>query len=225
MRDVASQTAKLWRKHHLTYDQTKHVVEQTRRELGLAAPRERRRTVERLDRAEVERLIETAYGHSSRYGFLVKMLFYTGTRVSEFVQIRVEDLHLALDPPQVYIANAKGGSDGYVPILPTLAQELRTHLDGRRSGYVFESNRSDKYTTRYVQRLVKRFAKRADIDKNVTPHRLRASVATILLDAGMPLDQVQKFLRHKRISTTQIYAETSLRGMGENYVRAFTGKC
>jgi integrase/recombinase XerD len=90
----------------------------TRRELGLEAPRERRRTVERLERDEIERLIETAYGHSSRYGFLVKMLFYTGARVSEFVQIRVEDLHLALDPPQVYIANAKGGSDGYVPILP-----------------------------------------------------------------------------------------------------------
>ena len=70
-----------------------------------------------------------------------------------------------------------------------LAQELRTHLDGRRNGYVFESNRSDKYTPRYVQRLVKEIAKQAAIDKNVTPHRLRASVATILLDAGMPLDQ------------------------------------
>jgi integrase/recombinase XerD len=66
--------------------------------------------------------------------------------------------------------------------------------------------------------------KNSHIDKKVTPHRLRASVATILLDAGMPLDQVQKFLRHKRISTTQIYAETSLHGMGENYIRALAGK-
>lgn len=181
---------------------------------------ERRRTVRRLDRGEVERLIETAYGHSSRHGFLVKMLFYTGARVSEFVRIRIEDLHLALDPPQIYLANAKGGSDGYVPILPALAQELRTHLNGRRSGYVFESNRSDRYSARYVQKLVRAAAQRAGIEKNVTPHRLRASVATILLDAGMPLDQVQKFLRHKRITTTQIYAETSLRSVAENYVRA-----
>ena len=45
-----------------------------------------------------------------------------------------------------------------------------------------------------------------------------------LYHAGMPLDHVQKFLRHKRITTTQIYAETSLRGMGENYVRALAGK-
>ena len=154
---------------------------------------------------------------------MIKMLFYTGARVSEFVQFRVEDLHLTLDPPQVYIAHAKGGSDGYVPILPALAQELRTHLNGRRTGYVFESNRSNQYTTRYVQRLVHDAAQRAGINRHVTPHRLRASVATILLDAGMPLDQVQKFLRHKRITTTQIYAETSLHGMSENYVRALGG--
>jgi integrase/recombinase XerD len=199
-------------------------LERTRRKLGLEAPRERRRTVEQLDPGEIERLIETAYMLSSRYGFMMKMLFYTGARVSEFVHIRVEDLHLALDPPQIYIAHAKGGSDGYVPILPALAQELRTHLNGRRVGYVFEGNRSDRYTTRYIQRLVHDASKRAGIDKHVTPHRLRASVATILLDASMPLDQVQKFLRHKRITTTHIYAETSLHGMSGNYVRALGGK-
>lgn len=114
----------------------------------------------------------------------------------------------------------KGGSDGYVPVLPVLAQELQTHLDGRCRGYLFESNRGDKYTPRYIQLVVRQAANQARIEKQVTPHRLRASVATILLDAGMPLDHVQKFLRHKRIATTQIYAETSLRGLGESYVQA-----
>jgi integrase/recombinase XerD len=111
------------------------------------------------------------------------------------------------------------------PILPGIAQELRTHLDGRRTGYVFESNRSDLYTARYIQKLVKNAAQRAGIEKPVTPHRLRASVATILLDAGMPLDQA----RYRSFcaisgSTTQIYAETSLHGMSENYLRALGGK-
>src|SRR5215475_4131858 len=54
---VVRQTARLWRKHHLGYDQTKYVVEQVRRRLGLTPPATRPRTVERLDRAEVERLI------------------------------------------------------------------------------------------------------------------------------------------------------------------------
>jgi integrase/recombinase XerD len=197
------------------------VVAQARRDLQLAAPRARRRTVDRLERDEVERLIEAAYRRTSRYGLMVKTLFYTGARVSEFVYIQVQDLYLSLDPPHIYLAHAKGGSDGYVPILPVLAQELRTHLAGRHTGYVFESNRADKYTPRYVQRIVQDATKRAGIAKRVTPHRLRASVATILLDAGMPLDQVQKFLRHKRIATTQIYAETSMRSLGDQYVRAF----
>jgi integrase/recombinase XerD len=72
-----------------------------------------------------------------------------------------------------------------------------------------------------MQRLVQEAAQCAGISKHVTPHRLRTRVSTILLDAGMPLDQVQKFLRHKRITTTQIYAETSLQGMSEKYLRAF----
>ena len=172
---------KLWRKHHLTYDQIKHVVEDVRRALGLAAPKERRRTVDRLDWEEIERLIEAAYRRASGYGLMVKTLFYTGARVSEFVNLRVTDLHVALDPPQVYIAHAKGGGDEYVPILPALAQQLRPYLAGRRTGYLFESNRHDQYTARAIQLIVKNAARRAGIDKTVMPHRLRASVTTILL--------------------------------------------
>ena len=67
--------------------------------------------------------------------------------------------------------------------------------------------------------MVKEAARAAGLEQSVTPHRLRASVATLLLDVGMPLEQVQKFLRHKHIATTQIYAETGMHGMSENYVK------
>ena len=69
------ETVKLWRKHHLSYDQTKHVVEQTRRALSLHPPRDRERTVERLSYQEVERLIEHAYRRAPRYGLMLKTLF------------------------------------------------------------------------------------------------------------------------------------------------------
>jgi len=59
----------------------------------------------------------------------------------------------------------------------------------------------------------------------VYPHLLRHSIATILLDSGfVPIDQLQKFLGHLDLSTTQIYAETSLQALGENYLRALGGK-
>jgi integrase/recombinase XerD len=110
-----------------------------------------------------------------------------------------------------------------VPILPALGHELRTHLQGRRQGYLFESNRHTRYAVRTVQTIVKRCAAAAGITKRVHPHLLRHSVATILLDSGqVPIDQVRKFLGHLHLSTTQVYAETSLRALGENYVRALS---
>ena len=222
--DVAHATAKLWRTHHLDYDQTKAVVERARRLLTLAPPRQRRRTVERLDRAEVERLIRASYQARSTYGLMLKTLFFTGVRVAEFVHVQVEDLRLDADPPQLHVTHAKGGSDRYVPMLPSLAQELRTHLRGRRTGYLFESNRHTRYSVRAVQARVAACARAAGISKRVYPHLLRHSIATLLLDSGhVPLDQVQKFLGHLQLATTQIYAETSVRALGDNYVRALGG--
>jgi integrase/recombinase XerD len=72
-----------------------------------------------------------------------------------------------------------------------------------------------------IQSIVKDCALQAGIAKRVYLHLLRHSVATILLDSGqVPIDQVQKFLGHLNLSTKQIYAETSLQALGENYLRA-----
>ncbi|MGO9056804.1 MAG: tyrosine-type recombinase/integrase [Candidatus Binataceae bacterium] len=129
------------------------------------------------------------------------------------------------DPPQVHILHAKRGADRYVPILPALADELRTQLQGRQTGFLFESNRHTRYSTRTMQSIVTNCARAAGIEKRVYPQLLRHSIATILLDSGLvPIDQVQKFLGHLHLSTTQIYAETSLRALGDNYVRALGGK-
>ncbi|MGC1951104.1 MAG: tyrosine-type recombinase/integrase [Gammaproteobacteria bacterium] len=222
---VVQDTFRLWRKHHLDYDQTKYVVERVRRRLALEPPRMRSRTVARLEQSEVERLIQATYRNHSKYGLMIKTLFQTGARVDEFVHIRVEDLLLEGDPPQIHLTHAKRGADRYVPILPALADELRTHLQGRQTGFLFESNRHTRYSTRTVQSIVTACARTAGITKRVYPHLLRHSIATILLDSGLvPIDQVQKFLGHLHLSTTQIYAETSLGALGDNYLRALGGK-
>jgi hypothetical protein len=72
---VIRDTTRLWRRHGLGYDQTKYVVEHVRRELALAPPTARRRSVDRLDRFEVERLIQAAYRTHSRQGLMIKSLF------------------------------------------------------------------------------------------------------------------------------------------------------
>jgi integrase/recombinase XerD len=91
----------------------------------------------------------------------------------------------------------------------------------RETGYLFETNRHLPYSTRRLQQIVKATAEKAKITKTVYPHLLRHSVATTLLERGMPIEQIQKFLGSK-LETTQIYAESTTEMLKESYRRALT---
>jgi len=220
LKELIDTTVKLWRKCHLTYDQAGYVAKEVRRKLNIKKAKSRKNVIQRLSRDEEQKLIGQAYRENSSYGLLLKTLFLTGARVSEFVSVKVEDFYF--DEQMILIQKGKGGKSRYVPILPELTQELRTHLGSRKTGYVFESNRHTKFTTRRIQQIVKETADRAGITKKVHPHLLRHTVATFLLEKGMPLEQIQKFLGHSKIETTQIYAESSTEMMKEGFQRAFS---
>ncbi|HEX8149998.1 MAG TPA: tyrosine-type recombinase/integrase [Pyrinomonadaceae bacterium] len=220
LKSLITATTKLWRKHHLTYDQARYVSKEARRALGIVRVKTRKRVVERLSRDEERRLIQHAYKDRSKHGLLIKTLFQTGARVSELAHIRVE--HSFFEELMILIDKGKGGKSRYVPILPELAQELRTHLGNRSTGYLFETNRHLPYSARRIQQIVKATAEGAKIRKRVYPHLLRHSVATTLLERGMPIDQIQKFLGHSKLETTQVYAESTTEMIKESYQRALS---
>ena len=217
---VIQATQKLWRRHHLTYDQSRYVAKEVRRALELEQPHIRTRVIERLSRDEERRLIDTAYRLTGTRGLLIKTLFQTGARVSEFVAIEVRDFFF--DEQMILIRKAKGGKRRYVPTLPELAQELRTHLRDRTQGHLFETNRHAAFSSRRIQQLVKETADLAGITKRVSPHILRHSVATTLLEHGMPLEQIQQFLGHAQLDTTQIYAASTTAMIKDSYQRALS---
>ena len=221
LKELIAATVKLWRKYHLTYDQAGYVGKEIRRELKIKRVKSRKNVIIRLSRDEEQKLIGQAYRETSTHGLLLKTLFLTGARVSEFVSLKVADLFF--DEQMILIEKGKGGKSRYVPILPELAQELKTYLGSRKIGYIFESNRHTKFTARRIQQIVKETAGQAGIKKKVHPHLLRHTVATLLLERGMPLEQIQKFLGHSKIETTQIYAESSTDMMKEGFRKAFSG--
>lgn len=218
---VIAATKKLWRQYHLTYDQTHYVAKEVRRALGIERPKIRKRVVARLSRDEERQLIAHAYRVQGTRGLLIKTLFQTGARVSEFVNIKAEEVFF--EEQMMLISKAKGGKSRYVPILPQLAQELRTHLGNRTTGYLFETVQHTPYSPRRIQQIIKETAANAQITKRVYPHLLRHSVATTLLERGMPIEQIQKFLGHARLETTQIYAESSAEMIKASYQRALAG--
>jgi integrase/recombinase XerD len=221
LKSLIAATTKPWRSYHLTYDQARYVAKEVRRALAIERPKQRKRVVARLSREEERRLISHAYRMKGTRGLLIKTLFQTGTRVSEFVNIKVNEFFF--DEQMILIANAKGGKSRYVPILPELAQELKTHLGDRATGYLFETIHHTAYSPRRIQQIIKETAAAAKITKRVYPHLLRHSVATTLLERGMPLEQIQKFLGHSKLETTQIYAESTPEMIKESYQRALAG--
>jgi len=215
---VITETLKLWRKYHLTYDQTRYVAKEVRCALAIARPPTRQRVIARLSRTEEERLITQAYRMPGVRGLLIKTLFQTGARVSEFVHLQVPDVYF--DEQMLLITHAKSGKQRYVPLLPELTHELRTYLRDRTTGPLFETRRHTPYSPRRIQQLVQETAALAGLTKRVHPHLLRHSVATTLLERGMPLEQIQQFLGHTRLETTQIYAASTTAMIKESYQKA-----
>jgi integrase/recombinase XerD len=218
---VIAATQKLWRQYHLTYDQTHYVAKAVRRALVIERPKSRQRVVARLSREEERQLMAHAYRVQGTRGLLVKTLFQTGARVSEFVNITADEVFF--EEQMILISKAKGGNSRYVPILPQLAQELRTHLGHRTTGSLFETVHHTQYSPRRIQQIIKETAADAHITKRVYPHLLRHSVAITLLERGIPIEQIQKFLGHAKLETTQIYAESSAEMIKESYQKALAG--
>lgn len=204
-RDVR-RLARLLRDGGYTYDQSKHLVAEARRRVGLTPPKRRRGAVDRLTSDELDALLNEAYEQSGTRGLMVRTLVETGSRVGAFCRMRADDVSFA--DLEVRVVD-KGDKARDVPILRSLANELRLHLGERRTGYLFPSPRGGAYSKRRVQQVVKEVASEAGITKRVYPHLLRHTTAQRLADRGMPENLLQRFLGHESPETTQVYYEPS----------------
>ena len=193
----------------IDYVQTKTVFKAARKKAGLKAPKEKRIATARLTIEEQIRFIDAAYARDGQAGLMVQTLLETGTRVSEFVALRVEDV--SLGERLVVIENGKGGKRREVPIRPELARLLSMHIGKRRSGPLFVSRERGSGGLRvYSRQRIGQIVREARIGKRIYPHLLRHTMATRLLAVGMDIADIQKFLGHADISATRIYAEISV---------------
>lgn len=218
-RDVR-RLARLLRDCGYTYDQSKHLVAEARRHVGLTPPKRRRGTVGRLTSDELDALLNEAYEQSGTRGLMVRILVETWSRVGAFCRMRADDVSFA--DLEVRVVD-KGGKARDVPILRSLANELRLHLGERRTGYLFPSPRGGEYSKRRVQQIVKEVASEAGITKRVYPHLLRHTTAQRLAGRGMPENLFQRFLGHESPETTQVYYEPSRANVDRAFREAMHG--
>jgi integrase/recombinase XerD len=179
-----------------------------------------------LTLTEVEALLEapdTSKPSGLRDAAMLELLYATGIRVSELVNLNLDDLHLTMGFLRCI---GKGNKERIIPVGKTALHVLDQYLQyGRpnmqskkyRTDALFLNHHGNRLTRQGFWKILKGLAKKANIEKELTPHTLRHSFATHLLENGADLRAVQEMLGHADISTTQIYTHVTKTRLREVY--------
>ncbi len=182
-----------------------------------------------LSEDEVVRLlnqpdITTAEGFRDRT--MLEVLYATGMRVSELINLTLERVDLNT---KYIIAFGKGSKERIVPLGSVAAEFLQQYLEkvrpklthaGRNTNIVFLAFGGHELTRQRFWQIIRAYGRKANINKALTPHILRHSFATHLLDNGADLRSVQELLGHSDISTTQIYTHLTNKRLRDIYAKA-----
>ena len=156
----------------------------------------------------------------SRNFFIINLFLHTGLRISELVSLDIKDMEKTKKTDYLTVVG-KGNKERIIPInVDELSKELgdednliKVYLDDRKSvksntDALFVSKKGGRLTQRYIQMELKKIIAYSNIDKTITPHKLRHTFATHFLKNGANLRIVQEILGHSSISTTQIYTHS-----------------
>ncbi|WP_262149803.1 site-specific tyrosine recombinase/integron integrase [Chryseobacterium foetidum] len=155
-----------------------------------------------LSKEEILKMISLT--ENLKHKSMISLLYGCGLRVSELINMKITDIDSKSG--RISIIQSKGKKDRYVmlpqSVLPLLREYFKKYSP---KTYLFEGNANEKYSPRSVQQIVKQSAVRAKIQKLVTPHILRHSFATHLIENGTDIRYIQELLGHNSVITTQIY--------------------
>lgn len=194
----------------------------------VSGPKKSKRLPRFFEYNELEELFDacdlgTSLGQRDR--LLLEMLYATGVRVSELVNIKVGDID---EDGHSILVLGKGNKERYVTygdycseILDLYLSDGYLKLNTNKSCYLFLNNNGGNLTDRGVRYILDRIIKHTSIQKNISPHMIRHSFATHLLNEGADLLSVQKLLGHESIKATQIYTHVTTDRLKEVYFRSF----
>ena len=192
----------------------------------LESPRQPQKLPRVLTAGEVDRLLGqplTGEPAGLRDKAMLELLYATGIRVSELVSLDLDQVHIDNGFIRCF---GKGEKERMVPIGDVAAHFLREYLARGRSKLIRDNNQSffvnqhgRRLTRQGFWKIIKKYALQAGITKEVTPHTIRHSFATHLLENGADIRSVQAMLGHADISTTQIYTHLTRNKLKETYDR------
>src|SRR3990167_7405508 len=157
-----------------------------------------------LSKEEIESLISATKNMNHR--LIIQVGYSAGLRISEIINLNWKDIDF--DRNIIHLKRAKGKKDRIV-MLSLKVKESLMDLTPNKEGYVFLTNRDGKYTQRTIQKIIQNAAIKIGLRKSISPHTLRHSFATHLLENGTDIRYIRDLLGHSDISTTLIYTKVS----------------
>ncbi|PTG66456.1 site-specific tyrosine recombinase XerD, partial [Staphylococcus chromogenes] len=194
----------------------------------IETPKYERKLPDVLSIDEIDLLLTTpeiSKNNGYRDRTMLELLYATGIRVSELINIEVEDVNLLMGFVKVF---GKGNKERIIPLGETVIELLKTYIENVRpqllkkqvTHTLFLNMQGKPLTRQGIWKIIKQTGAKAGIQKRLTPHTLRHSFATHLLENGADLRAVQEMLGHSDISTTQLYthvSKTQIRKMYQQY--------
>lgn len=184
--------------------------------LHIETPKKERKLPKILSNAEVESLLSIQPNNplSTRNKAMLEMIYATGLRVTELVSLKVSDLHLTMGFVRCV---GKGSKERIIPLGRMAQESIETYLQtsrpelvsGKRTEALFVNHHGNPLSRQGFWKILKAVAEEVGVQKEITPHTLRHSFATHLLENGADLRAVQEMLGHSDISTTQIYTHVT----------------
>lgn len=196
---------------------------------SVSTPRQEKRLPSFLEEAEMDELLnlpdDTPMGLRDKA--IMELIYSTGLRVSELINLKLQDV---LFNEKLLRVMGKGNKERIIPFGDLAEQALREYIKIRKnllkkgnsdlSDYLFINNLGKRMNDRVIRRIVKKYVNQLAIIKKISPHTLRHSFATHLLNSGMDLRAIQELLGHSRLSTTQIYTHLDLASLISVYKKS-----
>jgi len=209
--EVVARISRIVRRSGLDYEGWRYVAKRVRKECSLQPAKKGRRLPKVLTGEDFRRFFEVLdRSDEIQHSLMLRLLFFTGMRVSELCNTQVSDVDL--ESCRIRVNQGKGGKDRTVLFGKSFAVALRTHIASHPDNrWLFQTRRNTRYSTRRIQQIVASYAEKAEV--KATPHTFRHQAITWLTrHSGMADAELQLLSGHSKRETLSIYQHIALDG-------------
>ncbi len=218
-RKKALQITKYFRHENPDYNYLRTVFQHLRKELNIAVTAESKKLPYVPTEAELKKYYEAVWQAKNMQDMMIiKVLIYTGIRVSELIRLNVEDIDF--DRCQIRIIAGKGKKDRIVPFPKSFRETLALHVSNankNKQSSLFESSWKRPYSDRGIRKMLEKYSEIAGMSRTISPHKLRHFLFTWLKNQGVNDALIQPYSGHETRASLEVYSKLSLANAQDMY--------